>query len=532
MKTYLTLDLYRISKEAEEPSDAKPYRSVAVYLDRGIMVIRSASDDHSADYEETYSEQLTNEFLIQTELLDIPKWDPINYSPAFAAHEHCRWELDYNGLKDEVVVRSGKETYPKGWPLLIELIDAYDPQKEIRQESVHIAAEYASLLLGKRWKGDQLSKSLDMVNILAAMHMPQDVIAAGVLRNVSDEKNYDEEYIRDAFSGPVADLLGEYGDDRGLSLGEKRLALLEKVKASKSKYFLKLVLAEVLADLIRVKADIDSGAGFRDKAMSLEEMGLYYAEMISALGVLERDDRAGVIYSVLVDMYKSVFVSYSLDSFRGAIYQVQGTAAGVVLRRGEYDWHPIQEEVPDDVCPISKDLALFMADRWRHQADEELVQSGNKAGIHDIPDLKALKVVMERSQGNDLRKDNKIALAVLRHMVDEGEQVLAALHAGNKELRLIERGDIDDVASIAVSFLGLEDDEGNKMAAVFTSIDEIGEIGEEDIEAVPLKTLLRFVKHMDRLDGIIIDPFSDRFLVTKESIAEMLDNLDKEPSGM
>ena len=69
-------------------------------------------------------------------------------------------------------------------------------------------------------------------------------------------------------------------------------------------------------------------------------------------------------------------------------------------------------------------------------------------------------------------------------------------------------------------------------AAVFTSIDEIGEIGEEDIEAVPLKTLLRFVKHMDRLDGIIIDPFSDRFLVTKESIAEMLDNLDKEPSGM
>ena len=229
MKTYLTLKLYRINKEAEEPSDAKPYRSVAVYLDRGIMVIRSASDDHSADYEETYSEQLTNEFLIQTEFLDIPKWDPINYSPAFAAHEHCRWELDYNGLKDEVVVRSGEETYPKGWPLLIELIDAYDPQKEIRQESVHIAAEYASLLLGKRWKGDQLSKSLDMVNILAAMHMPQDVIAAGVLRNVSDEKNYDEEYIRDAFSGPVADLLGEYGDDRGLSLGEKRLSLLEKV---------------------------------------------------------------------------------------------------------------------------------------------------------------------------------------------------------------------------------------------------------------------------------------------------------------
>ena len=37
---------------------------------------------------------------------------------------------------------------------------------------------------------------------------------------------------------------------------------------------------------------------------------------------------------------------------------------------------------------------------------------------------------------------------------------------------------------------------------------------------------------MDRLDGIIIDPFSDRFLVTKETIAEMLDGLKKDTSAM
>ena len=117
-------------------------------------------------------------------------------------------------------------------------------------------------------------------------------------------------------------------------------------------------------------------------------------------------------------------------------------------------------------------------------------------------------------------------------MVEEGEQVLAALHAGEKEMHLIERSDIDNVANITVSFLGLEDDEGNKMAAIFTSMDEIGEIADADIRAVPLKTLLRFVKHMDRLDGIIIDPFSDRFLVTKERIAEMLDSLNKDPAGM
>lgn len=571
MRTYFTLDLYMLEDEQidnvpederiqlgpdagqEEPGtddenagDAEgagapqPYRSVTVTLDKGRMVIKSVSDDPYDDYEEEYPEQLTNEFLIQTELLEIRKWDPMHYSPAFAGNNICSWELDYNGLKGGEAVRSGKGTYPKGWPLLVDLIDAYNEKGERRQESVHIAAEYAAKLIndgrpdgtGAPSEISPVTKAVDMVNILAAMRMPQDVVAAGVLRVVSDEPGYDPEFARKGFDGPVGELLDEYVDDTGLPPDEKRRALIDSVKMSESMYFKKIVLAEVLADLIRIKAGMDDKGEFSDPVMSKEEMGLYYAEVISALSDLDSDERAGMIYSVLVDMYKSVFVSYSLDSVRGTIYQMQGTMAGVMLKRGEYDWRTMQGSVPDDACPVSKDLALFLADRWRRQADEELVHDGNKAGFRDVPDLKVLKVVMGRTQGKKARKDNKVVLSVMKRMVDEGEQMLAALHAGAKELRLIERGDIDDVANIPVSFLGLEDDEGNKMAAVFTSMEETDEIDDEDIEAVPVKTLLRFVKHMDRLDGVIIDPFSDRFLITKEKIAEMLDGLNKEPEGM
>lgn len=571
MRTYFTLDLYMLEDgqtesvpederiqlgpeveleepdtgdenedKVQEPESPQPYRLIKVTLDKGRMVIKSVSDDPYDDYEEEYTEQLTNEFLIQTELLEIRKWDPMHYSPAFAGNNICSWELDYNGLKGGEAVRSGKGTYPKGWPFLMDLIDAYNGKAERRQESVHIAAEYAAKLIdGENAEGagvtagiSPVTKAVDMVNILAAMCMPQDVVAAGVLRAAADEPGYDPEFARKGFDGPVGELLEEYGDDAGLPLAEKRRALIDSVKASESTYFKKLVLAEVLADLIRIKAGLDENGEFSDPVMSREEMGLYYAEIIAALSVLDSDERAGMIYSVLVDMYKSVFVSYSLDSVRGTIYQVQGTMAGVMLKRGEYDWRTMHGAVPDDACPVSKDLALFLADRWRHQADEELVHDGNKAGFRDVPDLKVLKVVMGRTQGKKARKDNIVALSVIKRMMDEGEQMLAALHAGDKELRLIERGDIDDVANIPVSFLGLEDDEGNKMAALFTSMEEIGEIDEEDIEAVPIRTLLRFVKHMDRLDGVIIDPFSDRFIITKEKIAEMLDDLSKEPGGM
>ncbi len=581
MRTYLTIELYADTtengdrseeldeleeleeldeleelEEREEPEEReetdletltenipKPYRTIEVLLGKGSMVIKSVADDPEYTYEIEYPEQMMNEFLIQTELLDIRRWDPMHYSPAYDGGEKCSWELDYHGLKGEEEVRSGRGTYPKGWPLLIDLINAYRENNEGQQESVHVAAGYAvSLLKGdgnpaeaeeSRECADSAEvRMVDMVYLLSVMRMPQDVIAAGIVRAASLEHGYDAAGVRDRFDGPVAGLLDEYGDDWDLPEAERRIALIDKVRKTGSVYFKRLVLAEVMSLLIRVKAGIDEGEGFDDGVMSLDEMGLYYAEVISALGSLEHDDRAGVLYSVLVDMYKSVFISYSLDSLRGVIYQMQGTAAGVVLHRGEYDWRPLQGEVPYGTCQISKSLALFLADRWRKQADEALVRDGNKTGLRDVPDLKALKVVMSCTRDNKARKDNKVALSVLSRMVNEGEQVLAALRAGDKALRLIERGDIDDVANIPVSFLGLEDDEGNKMAAVFTSMDEVGDIAEAEIEAVPLKTLLLFVKHMDRLDGIIIDPFSDRFLVTKETIAEMLDGLKKDTSAM
>ena len=65
------------------------------------------------------------------------------------------------------------------------------------------------------------------------------------------------------------------------------------------------------------------------------------------------------------------------------------------------------------------------------------------------------------------------------------------------------------------------------MAAVFTSMDELGEIDEDDMEAIPVKMVLEFVKSMSRLDGILIDPFSDRFTISKEKIAELLDEIKK-----
>ena len=522
MSLYLSIQLFEL-EEQEEKTPA-PYRTVDVFLEDGIVKIVSKDEDPEYDFTTVLGEQMSNEFLIQTEGLEIRKWNPMYYSPAFSGDYKCSWVLDYHGLKDESVMHSGVGTYPKAWQLLMDLIDALNDRKTLLQESVHIAAEHIE---------PSTARMTDMVHILSLMGVPQSVITAGMIRAAYQgqtpkaEARY-RDFVKDNFDRTVEDLLAEFGDDSQLEPAERRVALLERVKASKSLYFKKIVLAELMSDLTAVKAKMDAGLGFSDPVMDKGEMGIYYAEMISNLEVLGADKQAGATYSRLVDMYKTVFVSYYLDSVNGVIYQTQGTTAGVYLRRGEYDWRAVRDEMTVVAEPMRKELALFLAGLWRREADEALVKDGNREGSLDVPDMTVLKVVMSRAKSAAERKDNKVVLSVLRRMMEEGEQILAPIRAADPDMELIEKGGVDDVSTVAVSFLGLEDDECDTMAAVFTSMDELGEIDEDDMEAIPVKMVLEFVKSMSRLDGILIDPFSDRFTISKEKIAELLDEIKKD----
>ena len=123
---------------AEKPK--KLLRSIKISLVRGLIRISSVAEDITDCYTADLNEQLTNEFLIQVEMLDIKKWNPIKYSPAYVGTERCSWVLEFSGLKGESTMHSGDDTYPKEWPVLIDLIDAFNDMHIFTQESVRIAA--------------------------------------------------------------------------------------------------------------------------------------------------------------------------------------------------------------------------------------------------------------------------------------------------------------------------------------------------------------------------------------------------------
>ena len=183
MSLYLSLQLYR-----PDETDPEPYRVINVEIEDGAVEVKSEASDADHCFDVRLGEQMSSEFLIQTERMEIRKWNPMYYSPAYAGEYGCSWVLEYCGLKEESTMRSGVGTYPKKWQMLMDLIDSLNDRKRLLQENAGIAAEYAGHVLSGRAGGSEaaaVSGVLNEVNILSAMQMPQDVIAAGILRSIS-----------------------------------------------------------------------------------------------------------------------------------------------------------------------------------------------------------------------------------------------------------------------------------------------------------------------------------------------------------
>ena len=178
------------TQEEKPEEERKLLRSVEVTLDKGHIRIESVASDFIDSFTADLNEQLTNEFLVQVEMLNIKKWSPIHYSPAFAGGERCSWILEFCGLKGESTMHTGDDTYPKNWPVLIDIINAFNSMQILRNESVRMAADGMDSVLGT-----SLAGAVDMVNILTVMQMPQDVIAVGIFRNLMKQQKLDMDYV-------------------------------------------------------------------------------------------------------------------------------------------------------------------------------------------------------------------------------------------------------------------------------------------------------------------------------------------------
>jgi|GEM_PF-4180641 len=507
----------------------KPIRTIDVTLDEGIVTIKSAGD---LTFTATLDEQLSNEFVIQVEMQNIKRWNPMRYSDAYAADLDCAWELEYTGLHGACARLSGKGTYPKEWRPLMDIIEAFGNRNAKNRKGVYTAAKYYDELTGQ-----SSAKAALMTAALSGMGMPEDVVAAGLLHLAAKEKGFSRDFVAENYDPAIIRLMIELGDVTAPGTEEPepedtpddpRWETVKRVRASGSLYLKRVALADCLSDLIILSRENKDG-------VSDAKLGAYYAGMVTSLGDLEKDKASEREYREMVDLYKEVFVAYKIDSENGIIYQFQGDTASVALRRGEYEWKPCGlDSVPDQASPLSKDLALFIAGLWKREADEALVRDGNRNGKYDVPDMHVLKVAIHKAAETETKHSKNIAASVLLRMIKEGEQILTPMQAGIREKAMIESGNVQNVKGVPVSFLGIEEPGKDKTyAAVFTSMDEIGDIDGENVTGIPVKTVFRFVKEMGDLDGVIVDPFSDSFIVSKEKMSELLaeESRDADPAS-
>ena len=512
--------------------EKEPYRVVECGFEDGLIRIRTKGD---WIFDTLLDAQLSNEFVIQMEMQRVKSWDPMRYSEAFKAGRDCAWELEYSGLEGRPVTRSGEGKYPREWLRFLDIIEAFISDYETEPGDVHVAAEYADGI-----GGTDSTETIDMVAALAGMGVPEEVVAAGVLHMAAKRERVgiDPDLIKDKYDLPMFQMLDLLGDnEEGYYQREKkrgdytdeewRWETVSRVSEEDSVYYREIILAEAFAELSAMRAEELERNGGRveaaDRVKSTDPIGAYYAALVKALKPLDEKENCHRVYKDFVNLYKELFVSYKLDSTGGYLYQTQSDAAGVVLKRGEYDWKTMSDQkIPERAVPVKKELALFIASMWKREADEMLVRDGNQEGSYDVPDLKVLKISIHKFDKDKTKKNRKVVESVMKRMVGSGEQILAAVRTGPEEQELLEKGYIEEAEDIPMSFLGIEDEGEKTFAALFTSMEERGDVPEEDITGVPLEKVMSIVKEMEHIDGIIIDPFTEPFIYTNEQISDFL----------
>ena len=517
-----------IYDESKEGYEKEPYRVVDCDFDGGLIHLTVTGDD-SFDVE--LDEQLSNEFVIQVEMQNIKRWDPMHYSEAYVADTDCAWEIEYSGLRGRAVIRSGESKYPKEWQVFMDIIDAFTDRSDPEPDRICLAASYLDELKAGHSSGGEngitvspsdTAKAIKMVSVLSEMGMPDDVTAAALMHLASYEDGFDEDFVTENYDMAILELMGLLGDivNSPFNKDKKRSdyseddwhwELVNRVKESDSLYFKRVVLAEAMAELSLMR---NSGSGTGD------EFAAYYAGLLNALRPLEKDPKSKNVYKELSDVYKEIFVTFEIDSTGGMLYQYQSDAACIALKRGEYDWRTVTG-TPHGTG-IRKDLALFIASLWKREADEMILRDGNRENTYDVGNLKVLKAAVHKFSEKKDKAGKDLVRQILIRMMTEKEQILTAVRAAAVDRNRLENGAIENVNDVPLSFLGIESQDGKTYAALFTSMEERNEIDESDITGVPVSMVFEFVKEMAHLDGVVIDPFSDDLKLSNEEISDLL----------
>ena len=203
------------------------------------------------------------------------------------------------------------------------------------------------------------------VAALDGMDADFDLLAAGALHDVLEDTQATLLDVYEQFGVDVAALVNAHTEDKRRVWYQRKLqAIAQATDAGLREK--KLILADKLANLHSMYNDRRKvGDKLWQRFNAPKSMqAWYYGRLLAALAPMKGHTETANAYQEMNGLVKDLFVNYAMDEGEQHLYQMGADGSRTVLTKGDPQWVPMREDMPQQVRALPRKEAERLEDRW------------------------------------------------------------------------------------------------------------------------------------------------------------------------
>lgn len=277
-----------------------------------------------------------------------PKYGMRILFACFDQETTARYQSTWNGSQEDWKAQAGQQG-----------------QADVVERAIRFAAACHS---GASRKGTDQPYILHPVATVAAldgMDADFDLLAAGALHDVLEDTQATLLDVYEQFGVDVAALVNAHTEDKRRVWYQRKLqAIAQATDAGLREK--KLILADKLANLHSMYNDrrkVGDKLWQRFNAPKAMQ-AWYYGRLLAALAPMKGHTETANAYQEMNGLVKDLFVNYAMDEGEQHLYQMGADGSRTVLTKGDPQWVPMREDMPQQVRALPRKEAERLEDWW------------------------------------------------------------------------------------------------------------------------------------------------------------------------
>lgn len=206
---------------------------------------------------------------------------------------------------------------------------------------------------------------LETLQILASMDADRNLMIAGVLHDTIEDTDTTLLDIYDRFGTDVAALVNGHTEDKRQIWYMRKLVTIDALPHETTRQKM-LTLADKLSNMRSMYRDLKQiGNKLWERFNAPKEFQSWvYSKLCDGLEELMNYPKTEDAYWELTNLYKDIFVTYYIDDNRELLHQISTDGEHYVLRKGDPQWHFVEQWPIIEPREISRKEAEFIEDMW------------------------------------------------------------------------------------------------------------------------------------------------------------------------